>query len=65
MRADVDPAFLGRLIPVVIQSLLDPDTLERLGLQPHEVLERTFQLLLAGVLTPRGLVDHERHKKEL
>ena len=65
VRADVDPAFVSRLIPVVIQSLLDPDTLERLGLQPHEVLERTFQLLLAGVLTPRGLVDHERHKKEL
>jgi len=58
VRADVDPEFVGRLIPVAMQTLLHPDTLHRFTLQPHEMLERFFNLLFRGVLTPEGLADH-------
>jgi AcrR family transcriptional regulator len=61
VRGDVDPVFIGRLIPVVMQSLLHPDTLERLALQPHEMAQRFFHLLFCGVLTPEGLAEHAQH----
>ncbi|MBE2214366.1 MAG: TetR/AcrR family transcriptional regulator [Opitutaceae bacterium] len=61
VRADVDPAFVGRLIPVAMQSLLHPDTLERLALQPHEMIDRFFRLIFCGVLTPEGIADYAQH----
>ena len=65
VRSDVDPVFLGRLIPTAMQSLLHPDTLDRFGLQPHEMLQRFFQLMFMGVLTPEGLADHARFSKRM
>jgi AcrR family transcriptional regulator len=61
VRGDVDPVFVGRLIPVAMQSLLHPDTLERLELQPHDMARRFFQLIFCGVLTPKGLAEHAHH----
>ena len=58
VRPDVDPAFVGKLIPVAMQALLHPETLQRFSLQPHEMLERFFHLFFAGVLTPAGLAEH-------
>lgn len=58
VRPEVDPAFVGRLFPVMMQSLLHPETLQRFSMQPHEMLGRFFHLLFAGVLTPAGLAEH-------
>lgn len=61
VRPETDPVFVGRLIPLAMQSLLHPDSLDRLALQPHEVVVRFFDLIFAGVLTPAGLESHARH----
>jgi hypothetical protein len=59
VRADVDPVFIGRLVPVAMQALLHPDTLQRFSMQPHEMILRFFHLMFSGVLTPEGLAEHE------
>jgi len=58
VRADVDPTFVGRLISVAAQALMHPDTLQRLGLQPHEMIERFFRLVFCGVLSPEGISEY-------
>lgn len=61
VRPDVDPAFVGHLLPSIMQSLLHPETLQRFALQPHEMLQRFFHLLFTGVLTPQGLAEHAHY----
>lgn len=60
VRPEIDPEFVGKLIPIAMQTLLHPETLHRFSLQPHEMLERFFQIMFAGVLTPAGAADHAK-----
>lgn len=60
VRRDVDPEFVGRLLPAVMQSLLHPETLQRFSMQPHQMVEGFFNILFCGVLTPLGVAEHAR-----
>lgn len=64
VRPDIDPEFVGRLIPVAMQTLLHPETLQRFSLQPHQMLEHFFNIMFAGVLTPAGAADHAHHAEK-
>jgi AcrR family transcriptional regulator len=61
VRKDVDPAFAVAYWRPAVQSLLHPDTLEQLGLRPHEVMRRAVDLFFGGLLTPAGQKDYEKH----
>lgn len=61
VRRDVDPAFAVAYWRPAIQSLLHPDTLEQLGLAPHEVMRQAVDLFFGGLLTPAGQKDYEKH----
>ena len=62
VRADVDVAFAANLVLITMQNLLLPENLERLEVQPHEVMSRFFNLLFTGLLTKAGCTDYENHR---
>jgi AcrR family transcriptional regulator len=62
VRADIDVPFVARLMLVTMQTLLQPENLERLEAQPHEVMGRFFNLIFAGLLTKAGHTDYENHR---
>ncbi|HEX9785634.1 MAG TPA: TetR/AcrR family transcriptional regulator [Opitutaceae bacterium] len=59
VRADVDPKATANLILVVMHSLLHPDNLDRLQLEPAQVMSGFFRLIFVGILTDAGRLDHE------
>lgn len=61
VRADVDPDFAVEYWRPAIQSLMHPDTLERLQLSPDRVFAQAIDLLFGGLLSPAGRKDHEKH----
>lgn len=60
VRTDVDPAFAIEFWRPAIQSLMHPDTLERLQLGPDRVFTQAVNLFFGGLLTPAGRKDHEK-----
>jgi AcrR family transcriptional regulator len=63
VRDDIDVRFVARLVLVAVQSLLQPETLERLSASPHEAVPRFFDLILNGLLTEQGHHDYENHRE--
>jgi AcrR family transcriptional regulator len=61
VRADLDPDFAIEFWRPAIQSLMHPDTLERLKLSPDQMFTRATNLFFGGLLTPAGRKDHEKH----
>ena len=61
VRADVDPAFAIEFWRPAIQSLMHPDTLERLQLNPNQMFTKAINLFFGGLLTPAGRKDYEKH----
>lgn len=61
VRAGVDPAFAIEFWRPAIQSLMHPDTLERLQLTPDQMFSRAINLFFGGLLTPAGRKDYEKH----
>ena len=61
VRADIDPDFAIEFWRPAIQSLMHPDTLERLKLQPDQMFTRAIALFFHGLLTPTGRKDYEKH----
>ena len=61
VRADLDPAFAIEFWRPAIQSLMHPDTLERLQLQPDQMFTQAIKLFFGGLLTPAGRKDYEKH----
>ena len=61
VRADIDPDFAIEFWRPAIQSLMHPDTLERLQLQPDQMFAKAVDLFFHGLLTPAGRKDHEKH----
>jgi AcrR family transcriptional regulator len=61
VRADIDPAFAIEFWRPAIQSLMHPDTLERLRLTPDQMFTRAVDLFFGGLLTPAGRKDHENY----
>lgn len=61
VRSDIDPAFAVEFWRPAIQSLMHPDSLERLKLTPDEIFSRATQLFFGGLLTPAGRKDYEKN----
>lgn len=61
VRADVDAAFAIEFWRPAIQSLMHPDTLERLKLQPDQMFTQAINLFFGGLLTPAGRKDYEKN----
>ena len=61
VRADIDPDFAIEFWRPAIQSLMHPDTLERLRLSPDQMFTKAVNLFFGGLLTPAGRKDHEKH----
>jgi AcrR family transcriptional regulator len=61
VRADLDPRFAVEFWRPAIQSLMHPDALERLQLDPDQVFARAIDLFFGGLLTPAGRKDYEKH----
>lgn len=60
VRAEIDPAFAIEFWRPAVQSLMHPDTLERLQLRPDEVFTQAITLFFGGLLTPAGRKAHEK-----
>jgi len=60
VRKNIDPTFAVEFWRPALQSLLHPDTLERLKLNPHEVMTQAIDLFFGGLLTPAGRKDYEK-----
>ena len=60
VRDDVDTAFAVEFFLQAMQGLIQPATLDRLGLAPRELLPRTIDLFFSGLLTPAGRKEHEK-----
>ena len=60
VRKNIDPTFAVEFWRPALQSLLHPDTLERLKLDPHEVMTQAIDLFFGGLLTPAGRKDYEK-----
>ena len=60
VRAEIDPTFAVEFWRPAIQSLMHPDTLERLGLRPDQVFNHAITLFFGGLLTPAGRKEHEK-----
>jgi len=61
VRADLDPAFAIEFWRPAVQSLMHPDSLERLKLTPDQVFAQATSLFFGGLLTPAGRKDYEKH----
>ncbi len=61
VRADIDPAFAIEFWRPAIQSLMHPDTLERLHLHPDQMFTQAINLFFGGLLTPAGRKDYEKN----
>lgn len=61
VRTDIDPGFAVEFWRPAIQSLMHPDTLERLQLTPAQMFTNAINLFFGGLLTPAGRKDYEKH----
>jgi AcrR family transcriptional regulator len=61
VRSDIDPAFAVEFWRPAIQSLMHPDTLERLQLSPEQIFTKAINLFFGGLLTPAGRKDYEKN----
>jgi AcrR family transcriptional regulator len=61
VRKEIDPVFAVAYWRPAIQSVLHPDTLEQLGLAPHEAMRRAVDIFFGGLLTPAGHKDYEKN----
>ncbi len=60
VRTDVSPVFAVEFFLQAMQGLIQPATLDRLGLAPRELLPRAIDLFFGGLLTPAGRKEHEK-----
>lgn len=61
VRPDVDPTFATEFWLQALRGLVQPATLERTQLTVPQTLERALHLFFAGLLTPAGRKDYEKH----
>ncbi len=61
VRSDVDPDFAIEFWRPAVQSLMHPDTLERLKLSPDRMFAQAIDLFFGGLLSPAGRKDYEKH----
>ena len=59
IRSDLDPAFVSEMMLATARTLLRPDALDRLKLEPREVIDQMLTILFNGLLTPAGRKAYE------
>ncbi|HEY0863023.1 MAG TPA: TetR/AcrR family transcriptional regulator [Lacunisphaera sp.] len=60
VRTDLRTDFAVMFFLQAMQGLLNPATMDRLGLAPREIAPRAIELLFAGLLTHAGRQEHEK-----
>jgi len=60
VRADLDPQLAIEYWRFAITNLMQPEALERLGMQPDQVFKKSINLFFAGLLTPSGRKEYEK-----
>lgn len=60
VRTDISPVFAVEFFLQAMQGLIQPSTLDRLGLAPRDLLPRAIDLFFGGLLTPAGRKEHEK-----
>jgi len=59
VRRDLDPSFVSEMMLATARHLLRPDSLDRLKLEPREVIDQMLTILFNGILTPAGRKAYE------
>jgi len=59
IRREFDAAFVSEMMLATARNLLRPDSLERLQLEPREVIDQMLTILFNGILTPAGRKAYE------
>ena len=60
VRTDLDPAFAVAFFLSAMNGLIQPATMDRLGLTPRDIVPRAIDLFFGGLLTPAGRKEHEK-----
>lgn len=60
VRPEVDTAFAVQFFLQAMNGLVQPATMERLGLAPRDIAPRAIGLFFGGLLTPAGRQEHEK-----
>lgn len=60
VRPEVDAAFAVQFFLQAMNGLVQPATMERLGLAPRDIAPRAIGLFFGGLLTPAGRKEHEK-----
>jgi AcrR family transcriptional regulator len=60
VRPEVDTAFAVQFFLQAMNGLVQPATMERLGLAPRDIAPRAIGLFFGGLLTPAGRKEHEK-----
>ena len=59
IRRDLDPSFVSEMMLATARNLLRPDSLDRLKLEPREIIDQMLTILFNGILTPAGRKAYE------
>ena len=60
VRTDVRTDFAVAFFLSAMNGLVQPATMDRLGLTPREIAPRAIELFFGGLLTPAGRQEHEK-----
>ena len=60
VRPEVDTVFAVQFFLQAMHGLVQPATMERLGLAPRDIAPRAIGLFFGGLLTPAGRKEHEK-----
>lgn len=60
VRTDVRTDFAVAFFLSAMNGLVQPATMERLGLAPRDIAPRAIELFFGGLLTPAGRQEHEK-----
>jgi AcrR family transcriptional regulator len=60
VRTDLNPVFAVEFFLQAMQGFIQPATLDRLKMAPHELFPRAIDLFFGGLLTPAGRKEHEK-----
>jgi AcrR family transcriptional regulator len=60
VRDDISPVFAGEFYLHAVQGIMQPATLQRLGVPPEVALDRALRIFFSGLLTPAGHKEYEK-----
>lgn len=60
VRDDISPVFAGEFYLHAVQGIMQPATLQRIGVTPDVALDRALRIFFSGLLTPAGHKEYEK-----